>query len=366
MRLQITRRAIMLAAACAGLLAALLVLQFLRTERARAAARIVQAQPGMAVVVPVADVPARTILDAGSLRVETRPSLSLPGNCCTEVGEVVDKVSLVALPKEQPIQREQIAVKSAALGLSYVVPTGMRAVTVALDPIIGVAGFLKPGDRVDVLATFTLSGTPGGAGDRSVTQTVLQDVELLALGAQVRATEVSRREKDAVTSEKETARPAEPPREQPNATLAVTPQDAQKLILAENKGKLRLTLRGVDDRAKEALHYISTPMLIVGASGSDGGPRPRVRIREVGRAPITSLGYHSPAFTPGFRARSSSGMGIQPFLWPVAGQGAGGPAAGGAQSGKVVEVVRGLERTATVVPRRRGEAAVAGSGRVSP
>jgi pilus assembly protein CpaB len=102
-------------------------------------------------------------------------------------------------------------------------------VTVALDPVIGVAGFPKPGNHVDVLATFT---TERGM----VTRTVLQDVEILALGAEIQPAS-----KDPNADKQSEAT------QQPTATLAVLPAEAEKLILAEARGKLRLALRAVED-----------------------------------------------------------------------------------------------------------------------
>src|SRR5205085_9950495 len=140
------------------------------------------------------------------------------------------KVALVTMTPGQYVTERQVAAKGPELGLAYTVKPPLRAVTVALDPIIGVAGFPKPGNHVDVLATFS---TDYGM----VTRTVLQDIEILALGAEPQAQEI-----DPNNSKTARAQPSIP-----NATLAVLPGEAEKLILAENRGKLRLALRAVDD-----------------------------------------------------------------------------------------------------------------------
>ncbi|HEY3297498.1 MAG TPA: Flp pilus assembly protein CpaB, partial [Armatimonadota bacterium] len=111
--------------------------------------------------------------------------------------------------------------------LAYVIPPFMRAVTVAVDPVVGVGGFLKAGDHVDVVATFVQN-------DASVTKTVLQDVLLLAAGTDLNGTSNNPNQ-------------AADQKPQGHATLAVMPPEAERLILADMRGKLRLTLRRPDD-----------------------------------------------------------------------------------------------------------------------
>jgi pilus assembly protein CpaB len=247
----LTRRTAVLAALCAGALAALLAFRLLQQERARAAAATAKAVP---VVAAAQDIPARTVIEPGMVYESFRAPATLPGNCASSLREVVGRVTLAALGTDEPVRRTAIASQTAALGLAYVVPDGMRAVTVAVDSIIGVAGFLKAGDHVDVVGTLDVNRLDGVG----VTKTVLQDVELLAIGPEVRPEEVSGH------SGKEAARP----RVQPNATLAVSPEDAEKLILAESKGKLRLTLRRAGDNRRVLLAGVGS-----GALFGREGPR---------------------------------------------------------------------------------------------
>src|SRR5438309_903792 len=153
----------------------------------------------------------------------------VPRDAVATPADLNGKVALVTMAPGQMVTERQVATKGPELGMAYAVRPPRRAVTVALDPIIGVAGFPKPGNHVDVLATFTT--------DRGmVTRTVLQDVEILALGAEIQPVSKDRKaEKQAEAAQ------------QPTATLAVLPPEAEKLILAESRGKLRLALRSVDD-----------------------------------------------------------------------------------------------------------------------
>jgi pilus assembly protein CpaB len=156
----------------------------------------------------------------------------VPRDAVATPEDLKGKVALVTMTPGQMITSREVASRGPELGLAYAVKPPLRAVTVALDPIIGVAGFPKPGNHVDVLATFTTDRVG------TVTRTVLQDVEILALGSEVQAKQV-----DPSSGKTSEAKPTIP-----TATLAVLPGEAEKLILAENRGKLRLALRGVDDK----------------------------------------------------------------------------------------------------------------------
>lgn len=137
---------------------------------------------------------------------------------------------------------------------SALVPPGMRAVTIALDQVIGVGGFLRRGNRVDVIATYDRSGD-------SYTRTVLQDVELLALGS-----EISYNEGSAKTDKMEG-------KSQPTATLAVMPNEAEKLMFADSEGKLRLALRRFDDKSVVLTRAIPEGRNSRNSTGGDKTPR---------------------------------------------------------------------------------------------
>lgn len=267
---KVTRRMVVLAALCAGLLAALLAYLFLEREKVQAA----RATEPVQVVVATQDIPTRTVIEPGMVREATRPVVTLPTNPATSTSEVIGRVTVTSLAAEQPVQREAVAAPSASLGLAYIVPEGMRAVTVAIDQIIGVAGFLKAGDHVDVLATFEVD-------ELGVTKTVLQDVELLAIGP-----EIVPEDQNRPASAKEGR-----PKEQPNATLALVPGDAEKLILAGSQGKLMLTLRAKGDNQQVALVGVRSDSL-TGLSpwsrSAAAAPRPAAR--------VLPAGYTSPAF----------------------------------------------------------------------
>jgi len=225
--MRMTRRlAIVIAFVCAAL-AAVLTLFFLRSVEQRAAPR--EAAKNVEVVMPLRDITAGTIVRSEMLGTTKVPEDEVPAGAVRSPTEISGQVAQVDLVAGQAITRSQV---QSPTQLSYHVPDGMRAVTVAIDPVVGVAGFLKPGDRVDVIATFEI-------GEVTITRTVLQNVKLLALGTTTTAAKPKRRPAEGEEAKVEAAEE----KEQPNATLAVNPEQAQTLILSDARGKLRLALR---------------------------------------------------------------------------------------------------------------------------
>jgi pilus assembly protein CpaB len=256
--MRLTRRvAIGVALVCGGL-AALLTLLYLRSMAPTKSA----APPPPTereVVVPLADIPANTIITAEMLGAKKLKVEQAPKFAPTKPQEIVGYVALVPLPADRAVAWDQVATRGAGLGLAGVVPPGMRAVTVPVDQVVGVAGLLKAGDRVDVIATFE-------AGDELVARTILQDIELLAAGTQTSSTPTPEEAKAGQAAEAEKTgeggaekggEPKSGTQPQPGttekkvqyltATLAVTPEDAQRLVLADSRGKLRLALRPVGE-----------------------------------------------------------------------------------------------------------------------
>ncbi len=194
------------------------------------------------VVIAAKDIPAESVIAADAVTTAELPADRVPRNAARDAFEVVGKVTNVVLPTGTVIELGKLAKPGPAQGLAWTVSPGMRAVTVALDPVSGVAGFLKPGNRVDVLATLP-------QGETTVGLTVLQDVRLLAIGPQAQRT---------TEEEPKEGAPAGPrAQEQPTATLEVTPEGAQDLVLADHKGDLRLALRAATDHAMAGMPSVT-------------------------------------------------------------------------------------------------------------
>ncbi|MGD8728144.1 MAG: Flp pilus assembly protein CpaB, partial [Gemmatimonadota bacterium] len=127
--------------------------------------------------------------------------------------------------KNEPLLGSKLADKDAGGGLSITIPEGMRAVSVEVDQVIGVAGFVLPGTRVDVLVTIM----PGTDRRQMTTRIILQNVR--ALAADQRYQQDIEGEPQYVTV----------------VTLLVTPEDAESLTLAATEGRIQLALRNTLD-----------------------------------------------------------------------------------------------------------------------
>lgn len=190
------------------------------------------------VVMATTNIPPYAKITPGMVNVKSVAATTAPTNALTSPNEAVGRIAQYAISQGQLLVRGDVVTADATQGLTFVIPKGRRAVTVALDPISGVGGFVYPGDRVDVLATFERD-------ELSSTRVILQNIEILAMNEQ------TVRPKAANGGDTGSGTPGE--KESPvveqvkNATLAVTPEEAQRLILAVYEGTIHMVLRSRED-----------------------------------------------------------------------------------------------------------------------
>lgn len=137
------------------------------------------------------------------------------------ISEVVNRGVIVPMTPNEPVLETKLAPKEGGAGIAAAIPDGMRAVAVKVNDVIGVAGFVVPGTRVDVI----LSGSPGGGDDREMAKVILENVQVLAAGQNV--------DRDSEGK----------PLNVQVVTLLVNPEQSQKLALASMDGKIQLALR---------------------------------------------------------------------------------------------------------------------------
>ena len=181
-------------------------------------------------VVAVGDLPVGTKLNATQLKVVGWPKESKPQGSFVDVAAVTDRVVIKPVSAGDVITEQKLLPKDAkgAGGMmTYAVPEGHRAVTVGVNEVAGVAGFIAPGNQVDVVLTTQIPSRPGD----NISKIVLQNVPILATGQ--------------ITTEQKDGKPVVVP----TVTLDLTPEDSEKLILAASKGSLQLLLRNVLDKA---------------------------------------------------------------------------------------------------------------------
>jgi len=153
---------------------------------------------------------------------------AFPKGAFARVEEVIDRPIVSNILIDEPVLEGRLAARGSGLGLAPVIPVGMRAVSVRVNDVAGVAGFVQAGMRVDVLVT----GRPPN-GDSTVVTTCLQNILVLSSGAQIQA--------DA----RGQAMPA------PTVTLLGSPEQAELLTLANTEGHIQLVLRNGSDQAIE-------------------------------------------------------------------------------------------------------------------
>jgi len=170
-----------------------------------------------------------TRLEAANLRVISWPGNAPIAGSFSRIQDCVGRALITAVAENEPILESKLAPKAAGAGLPATIPEGMRALSVAVNDVVGVAGFVIPGTTVDVLVTGLLPGKNTGSGDNNITRTILENVRVLAAGQKVE------RDRDGK------------PQTVPVVTLMVTPEDAEKLTMASTQGKIQLALRNTID-----------------------------------------------------------------------------------------------------------------------
>jgi len=179
------------------------------------------------IVAAVNNLPPGATLTTKDVTTEDWPSNVPLAGSFEKVDDVVGKPLLFPLVANEPILKRDLGLEGSGIGISGRIPTGMRATAVRSNEIVGVAGFLYPGSRVDVLVTYTPPGTSSGP----LTQTVLQNVEVLTAGQTIQPD------------------PQGKPQTVNVVTLLVSPDDSQRLQLAGSQGTIQFVLRsGVDQK----------------------------------------------------------------------------------------------------------------------
>ena len=194
------------------------------------------------IVAAANELPPGVTLTAKDLAMLDWPSDVPLAGSFTKVDAVVGKPLIHSLGAKEPVLARDLGIEGSGIGLSSRIPPGMRATAVRSNEIVGVAGFLYPGSHVDVLATYN---APNGGG--SLTQTVLQDVEVLTAGQTI--------EPD----------PQGKPQEVNVVTLLLSPDDSQKLQLTSTQGSIQFVLRNGTDAKNVDLHPTRMDQLIATA-----------------------------------------------------------------------------------------------------
>jgi pilus assembly protein CpaB len=208
--------------------------------------------PGVDVVVAANDIAVGAKVEDKDVRIARFPAADLPPNCFHLKSSVVGRGALLPIAKGEFFLPGKLAGENAGSGMPSLIPPGMRAVSVRVNEVIGVAGFVVPGTRVDVL----LTGNPSGSNQQQ-TSTVLENVAVIATGQKLERSSLGE------------------PQLAPVITLLVSPDDAQRLTLATTEGRIQLALRNPLDSKQQELPAMSTGTLYRGAVT----PAPQAELR---------------------------------------------------------------------------------------
>lgn len=224
------------------------------------------------VVVAVADIPARATITPAMLTTVRRSSGDVDQDALNNPRNAVGFLALTTIPKGAAIVNSRIGRPDEAPLPARLKP-GMRALTIPIDAVRGVAGLIEPGDHIDVIAVLNPDVNPGGTRVR----TVLHDLLVLAIGTSLEQT----------NNPQTTTAPAAS-----TATLAVTAKQAEQLTLADSVSQLRLALRPPGDKANRAGDGFTIAPKAVAA--------PPARAAAAAAAPVveTRVVQAAPAATP--------------------------------------------------------------------
>jgi len=186
---------------------------------------LAKSMPTIQVVVSSRPLPLGKRLQASDLRLAMWPAADPVQGMFNRIDDCLNRAVITSMIENEPVLEGKLAPREGGAGLSATIPDGMRAVSVSVNDVIGVAGFVVPGTMVDVLVT-------GSTNYGNVTRTILENVRVMAAGQKV---EQDREGK---------------PQTVPVITLLVSPEDANALTMASTQGRIQLALRNTLDSKK--------------------------------------------------------------------------------------------------------------------
>lgn len=216
------------------------------------------------VVVAKSEIPLGAKITVEQLAFAPIPNGSAPQGVFRKLEEVAGRVALTPIGLREPITALKLAPEGVGAGLSAVIPEGYRAMTVKVDDVVGVSGFVMPGSYVDVVAVITPVGQ-GASQQSPISKIVLQNIKVLASGAKIDSPQDQRQPSDVKA-----------------VTLQVTPEQAEKLVLATNEGKLQLVMRNYTDQEDTRTTGANKTTLLSGdALKLDPGPEKSAETKPV-------------------------------------------------------------------------------------
>ena len=232
------------------------------------------------VVVAKTEIPVGAKIMPEQLSLLPIPNGSAPEGAFRKLDDAVGRVAVVPIGVREPITNLKLAPIGTDSGLGAVIPPGFRALTVKVDEVVGVSGFVMPGSFVDVVAVI-VPVAAGSAAQGPISKIVLQNIKVLASGAKL----------DSPSDQRE-------PSHVNAVTLLVTPDQAEKLVLAANESKLQLVMRHYGDQEDTQTPGANKSTLLSGESVKPVPDAPSEQVAELKPAPrrpkIRRVSYEAP------------------------------------------------------------------------
>jgi pilus assembly protein CpaB len=224
-------------------------------------------------VVAAKSIPVGTIVTTEHLKLVPWPARNPVPGAFTKIEAVVNRGAIVEVAENEPLTESKLAPLGSGGGLPPTITEGMRAISVRTNEVVGVAGFVIPGTRVDVLVTVKERGAQG----EPVSRAVVSNVQVLTAGTRF---------------DQEKARSDGKPIPSTVVTLLVTPQDADRISLAASEGQIMLTLRNPLDVAPTTTNGVRMANLLAEPAA------PVVPKRIEGRRVVVQAPPPAPAAAP--------------------------------------------------------------------
>ena len=239
------------------------------------------------VVVAKVDIPVGSRIIAEQLTVAQFPADVTPEGALSKIDDkLIGRVVVASISPRDPVTEVKLAPIGAAGGLSSMIPEGYRAMTVAVNDVVGVSGFIMPGTLVDIVVVITPPKSTGN--EEMISKIVLQNIKVLASGQNIDKPKNDREADRAIKA----------------VTLQVTPEQAEKLALASSEGKLQLVMRNSVDQADEQTAGANKRTLLTGeramiapdpGTSSAPKPAPSSGVRRSAPARSTAREYNTAA-----------------------------------------------------------------------
>jgi pilus assembly protein CpaB len=223
--------------------------------------------PTRPVVVAASDLDVGAELSRDDLRIIEWPANAIPHDAFSDPKELIGRGLVLPVIQNEPIMPMKLAAKEAGAGLPPVIPPGLRAISVRVNEVIGVAGYVLPGTRVDVVATVS----PTDQHQDITSKVILTNVQVLAAGTKIER-DVDKNKPVPVTV----------------VTLLVAPEESERLTLASTEGKIQLALRNPLDKSIPATPGIR-PAALLGFASATHSAVARARVVSGASKPNASV-----------------------------------------------------------------------------